>query len=84
MAKNKPNEKQVLAAPVKPEGTADFYRVLPESAVIPLKDGAYAGPGQVFKAESILCYPQQLESVLACDPPRIEPVDLTSPPKGKA
>lgn len=55
---------------------AEIYRVLKTSADIPLVNNRFAKPGTKFRATDVLCYPQQLESLLALegDAKRIEAV----------
>lgn len=65
--------KKKKEAPV--EKYALFYRVLKGSKPIPLKTGVQAVPGNMFRAKDILCYPQQLDTILAADPARIKAVE---------
>lgn len=75
MAKNsKKNENN--AASVSESDHASLYEVLPKASPVPLKNGRMASPGDKFRPIDVLCYPQQMDSLLKADPARVKPVKV--------
>ena len=72
MAKRK-NTQPVGAVPSTSDHAA-LYRVLKGSKPIPMSDGSMATSGDTFRASAVLCYPVQLDAILAAKPTRIEAV----------